>query len=170
MEHAFFPDAPRVVLALAPESVSSTWSGLIGSLSFIVGAVGVGILLSGAYSTVVRLIGGQVAGPRGAGTRPDQDAPGIPFTSSLLLSLDFLIGAVIIQTLVAADWQHVASLGGLVVVRALAGLSFRWETAWGLTRKEEEVAVRGPTPALEARNGVHPPAECPADIPVEAGR
>jgi uncharacterized membrane protein len=170
MGYPFLPDAPWVVLALAPESMSNTLSGLIGSLSFLVGAVGVGILLCGAYSTVVRLIGSQIAGARGASTGPEQEAPGQPLTSSILLSLDFLIGAGIIQTLIAADWQHVAALCGMVAVRAVAGLSFRWEAVGRSTRKEEEVAVRGPTPALEGRNGVPLPSECPGEIPEEAGR
>jgi uncharacterized membrane protein len=170
MGHPFLPDAPRVILAFAPDFLSSTWSGLIGLLSFIVGAVGVGILLSGAYSTVVRLIGSQVAGARGASTTPEQDAPGQPFTSALLLSLEFLIAAGIIQTLLAADWQHVAALAGMVVARAVAGLSFRWEAAGRLTRNAEEVAVREPAPALEAGNGVPLLSECPDKTPVEAGR
>jgi uncharacterized membrane protein len=149
--------------------MSGAWSDLVGALSFIVGAVGVGILLCGAYSTVVRLIGSQLAGARGASAKPEQDAPGQPFTSSLLLSLEFLIGAGIVQTLVGVNWQHVASLGGLVVVRAVAGLSFRWEAAGTLTRKEEEVAVHGPTPALEACNGAHLLPERPGKVPAEAG-
>jgi uncharacterized membrane protein len=169
MGHPCLSDAPRVILALAPEFTSGAWSGLIGSLSFIVGAVGVGILLCGAYATVVRLVGCQLAGARGASTKSEQDGPGQPFTSSLLLSLEFLIGAGIIQTLVGVDWQHVASLGGLVAVRAVAGLSFRWEAAGRITRKGEEVAVPGPTPALEACNGVHLLPESPAKVPAEAG-
>src|SRR5262249_45682598 len=139
-------------------------------LSFIIGAVGVGILLCGAYSTVVRLIGNQVAGARAATPRPEQDAPVQPFTSSLLLSLEFLIAAGIVQTLLAADWQHVASLAGMVVARAVAGLSFRWEADGRFTRTEEGVAVRETNPALEARNGVPLLSECPDKTPVEAGR
>jgi uncharacterized membrane protein len=166
--HPYLPDAPRVVLALAPDFMSETWPGLAGALSIIVGAVGVGILLCGAYSTVVRLISRQVAGARGAITNPEQEAPGQPLTASLMVSLDFLIGAAIIQTLIATDWQHVTSLGGLVVVRAVAGLGFRWEAAGRLTCKEEAVAVRGPTPALEARHGVHSPP-CVRDDSGESG-
>jgi uncharacterized membrane protein len=161
--------AASFALAVAPEFMTNTWSGLVGSLSFILGAVGAGILLCGAYSTVVRLIGSQVAGARGASTKPEQDDPGQPFISSLLLSLEFLIGAGIIQTLVGVDWQHVASLGGLVAVRAIAGLSFRWEAAGRFTRKEEEAPVREATPALEACNGVHLQPESTAKVPVEAG-
>jgi uncharacterized membrane protein len=170
MGHPFVPDARPVVLAVAPEFLSNMWSGLIGLLSFIVGAVGVGILLCGAYATVVRLIGSQLAGARGSSTRPEQDAPGQPFTSSLLLSLEFLIAAGIIQTLLAADWQHVASLAGMVAARAVAGLSFRWEAAGRFTRAEEGAAVGEPTPALEARNGVPLLSECPDKTPAEAGR
>jgi uncharacterized membrane protein len=170
MGHPFLPDAPRVILAVAPEFLSNTWSGLIGSLSFVVGAVGVGILLCGAYSTVVRLIGSQVAGARGSGARPEQDAPGQPFTASLLLSLEFLIAAGIVQTLLAADWQHVASLAGMVAARAVAGLSFRWEAVGRFTCNEEGAAVRETNRALEARNGVPLLSECPDKTPVEEGR
>ena len=169
MVHPFVPDVPRAVLALAPESMSNTWSGLVGALSLIVGAVGVGTLLCGAYATVVRLIGGQVAAARGASTRPEQGPAGQPLTSSLLLSLDFLIGAGVIRALADFSWQHVAVLGGLVAIRAVAGLSFHWEAARALPRREQEVAARETTPALEPRNGVPLPSECPVMVPVEAG-
>jgi uncharacterized membrane protein len=169
MGHLSSPDAMTVVLALAPDFMSATVSGMIGSLSLIVGAVGVGIVLCGAYSTVVRLIGSPVAGMRGVTTKAEQNIYGLPFTSSLLLSLDFLIGAAIIQTFVPADWQHVTSLGALVAVRALAGLSFRWEPAAKSTRKEEE-AVREPTPAFEAHDAVHLLSDFPDKTPMEAAR
>jgi uncharacterized membrane protein len=155
-------------VVLPPDFMSATVSGMIGSLSVIVGAVGVGIVLCGAYSTVVRLVGNP-AGVRGQTTKAEQDIYGLPFTSSLLLSLDFLIGAAIIHTFVPADWEHVASLGGLVAVRALAGLSFRWETAAKSIRKEEE-PVQEPTPALEAHDAVHVLSDCPDEIPMEAAR
>jgi uncharacterized membrane protein len=161
--------AASLVLAAAPEFMTSAWSGLVGSLSLILGAVGAGILLCGAYSTVVRLIGGQVAGARGAGATPEQDAPGQPLTYSLLLSLEFLIGAGVVRTLADTSWQHVAALGGLVAVRAVAGLTFRREAARALPRREQEVAARGPTPALEARNDLRLPSELPGMVPAEVG-
>jgi uncharacterized membrane protein len=155
MGHPFLPDVLRAV---------------VGWLSFLVGAVGVGVLLGGAYSTVVRLIGGQVAAAREAPAGPPQDAPGQPFRSSLLLSLDFLIGAAVIETLVAADWKAIATLGGLVAARAAAGFVVRWEADAGFTRGEKESAARAPAAALEARNGVYPPSECPVNSPAEAGQ
>jgi uncharacterized membrane protein len=112
-------------------------NGLIGSLSLVVSAVGVAVIVWGAYSAAVRLIASETAAARGQSPKAGGPAARLLFLSYLLPGLEFMIAGGVIKTLAVPDWQHAAVLAGLVLARALLGLSVRWETP-----ADVDVAVR----------------------------
>jgi uncharacterized membrane protein len=150
--------------------MANTVLGLVDALALVVGAVGIGVLLCGTYATAVRLIGSQIS----AGGRPEpgteQEATRLQFGPYLLLGLDFIIAAGAIKTLVHADWQQVAVLGGMVLIRAVAGISLHWEMARTPAARELAVPGERSLPAPPNVNGWPVAPERPAEVPGEAGR
>ena len=167
---------PFTVIAAAladtstPDLMANTVVGLVDALALVVGAVGIGVLLCGTYATASRLIGSQVGLARGTESRREQDLIRLQFIPYLLLGLDFIIAAGAIKALVHPDWQHVAVLGGMVLIRTVAGLSCRWEAMWNPAPTEQEAPVGRSLPAPGAVNGCPLPTERPAEVPAEVGR
>ncbi len=162
--------AAALAEASTPDLMANTVVGLVDALALVVGAVGITVLLCGTYGTAVRLIGSQVGLARGTESRMDQELLRLQFLPYLLLGLDFIIAAGAIKALVHPDWQHVAVLGGMVLIRAVAGLSSRWEAVRVPVAKGQEPAAGRSLPAPEAVNGYPLPAERPAEVPAEVGR
>ncbi len=112
----------------SPDSWTTPINGLIVSLALIISAIGVALIVWGAYSSVLRLIAAETGAVRGQG--PRAEAPGaMPFAAYLVPGLDFMIAGTVIKTLAVSDWQQAALLTGLVLVRTLLGLSMKWEAA-----------------------------------------
>lgn len=130
---------------------------LLESLSMVVGAAGAGVIVWGAYCSVVRLIAAETALARGQ--TPRSETSGRPvFATYVLLGLEFLIAANIIKTLVTPDWQHVAMLAGIVVIRAVISLNLRWEAS-------RAFGAREPAPVERL---IAPPESTPAAPAVES--
>ncbi len=98
-------------------------SALIGMISPLVGAVGVIIMVLGAYKSALRFF------------MPDRSNPAdpagrsfAPFTRHLSLGLEFLIAASAIRLVAGADLQGIGMLFGLVFGRIVIGLCQRWES------------------------------------------
>src|SRR5262249_40618852 len=125
-----------------PETWTNSVSGLVDPVAFIVGAVGAGVIVWGTYTAVVRLLSTETAAAPGQAVKPAPVNPPL-FAAYLLLGLEFIIAANVIKTLTTPDWQHVALLGVVVMVRTLVSLSLRWENAAGWTlRAPAEVSPR----------------------------
>jgi uncharacterized membrane protein len=155
--------------AARPEFLANPILGLADSLALVVGALGIGVILWGTYGTAVRLIGSQVASTRGPDAKAGQEAVRSQFAASLLLGLEFLIGAGLIRALVAPDWQNVAVLGGIVLIRTVTSFSHNWEAARSTPVRDREAVTAPPLPAQETRNGWALP-EAAEEAPVHAGR
>jgi uncharacterized membrane protein len=153
-----------------PDFMANTITGLVDSLALVVGVVGIGVLLCGTYAIAVRLIGSQLAAARGPGPTVEPETPRLQFVPYLLLGLEFIIAAGAIKTLVHPDWQSVAVLGGMVLIRAVAGFSLHWETARAPNLAEAEMANGRSLPAPEGTNGWPVPGERRMEVPVQAGR
>jgi uncharacterized membrane protein len=136
----------------APEVVANPAYGLIDSLALIVGAAGAGVIVWGAYCSIVRLIAAEAAAARGQVPKSDTAVSRQPFSAYLLLGLEFLIAANVIKALLTPDWQHIVALGGLVLIRTIITLDVRWETS-------RTLSLRGPE-AMERLNG--PPEVAPS--------
>jgi uncharacterized membrane protein len=140
--------------ALAPllaeqELWSNSVNGLIASLALIVSAIGIAVIVWGAYSSVVRLIASEAAAARGP--LPTTGAPPARplFASYLLPGLDFLIAGGAIKTLAVPDWQQATVLGSLVLARTLLGLSWKGEAVSGAAPRDGTKA--GARPALPGK-------------------
>jgi uncharacterized membrane protein len=122
---------------IRPDVVASPVTGLMDALALIVGAAGVGVLVWGAYGAIARLIGAEAALVRGQKTETPTRSLYGPY---LVMGIEFLIASSAVKTLASPDWQHVATLGGLVLARTLLSLSLRWETA-GVALAPERTAL-----------------------------
>lgn len=161
---ALFADSPP------PDVMANTLSGLVDALSLVVGTAGIGVLLCGAYATAVGLIGSQLAAARGPGPKAGQEPTRFLFVPYLLLGLEFIIAAGVIKTLVHPDWQNVTVLGGIVLIRTVAGLSLHWEMTRDPVFRAKQVGADRPLPAPEGTNGRPLPVENGVPVPVQAAR
>jgi uncharacterized membrane protein len=101
--------------------------GLVVSISLIIRAVGVAIIVWGAYCGVLRMIALETAAVRQRSPSTDVAAARLQFSTYLLAGLDFLIAGGVIRTLGVWEWPQAAALGGVVLVRATLGLVVKWE-------------------------------------------
>jgi uncharacterized membrane protein len=131
--------------------------GLIVSLATIIMAIGVAIVIWGAYCSVLRLIALETATARSRLASTDTAPVRLLFAAYLLSGLDFLIAGGVIKTLAVSDWRQAAVLGGIVLVRLLLGVGVKWEAG------SPSVPMSPPLPEspTAARNGVAPGKQMP---------
>jgi uncharacterized membrane protein len=138
LQHGFDNSEENVMtrlMALPPvfatEPSAGLWAnpieGLIVSVATIIMAIGVAIVIWGAYSSVLRLITLETASARLRLPSTDTAPVRLLFASYLLHGLDFLIAGGVIKTLAVSDWHQAAVLGGIALVRVLLGLGVKWE-------------------------------------------
>jgi uncharacterized membrane protein len=130
---------------------------LIVSVATIIMAIGVVIVIWGAYSSVLRLITLETANARLRLPSTDTAPVRLLFAAYLLHGLDFLIAGGVIKTLAVSDWQQAAVLGGIVLVRLLLGAGVKLEAG--------SASVEMSPPLLEspaaAKNGASPGKHLP---------
>jgi uncharacterized membrane protein len=116
---------------VATEPNAGVWAnpvdGLIVSVATIIMAVGVAIVIWGAYCSVIRLIAVETATARLRSPNTDTAPVRLSFAAYLLPGLDFLIAGSVIKTLAVSDWHQAAVLGSIVLVRVLLGVGMKWE-------------------------------------------
>jgi uncharacterized membrane protein len=155
MTSAFTP----VLLVFADQPAPEVWArpltGLMVALSLIISAVGVAIVVWGAYCSVLRLIQTETAAALGQAAKPDVAAGRLLFATYLLPALDFMIAGSVIRTAAGLDWQQAAVLASLVLARTLLGLSVKGEAASAGALEKAPEAVRS-VPVAET-----PPAPGP---------
>ncbi len=88
-----------------------------------VGAVGLLIILYGVARGTVKLLVTEV---RGSKTQ-DRNTLRMDLGYYLLLGLEFLVAADIIETLLAPGLEHVLVLGAIVLIRTVISISLNWE-------------------------------------------
>ena len=88
-----------------------------------IGAIGVLIILYGVARGTIKLIKTELTGSR---TR-DRNTLRMDLGYYLLLGLEFLVAADVIETLLAPDLDHVLTLGAIVVIRTVISFSLNWE-------------------------------------------
>ena len=157
-------------IALAPffatEPNAGLWAnpidGLIVSVATILMAIGVAIVLWGAYCSVLRLIALEATTIRSRLPSTDTAPARVLFAAYLLSGLDFLIAGDSIRTLAGSDWHQLSVLGAIVGVRALLSLGMKWQAL------PSSIETPPPLPSLlAAKNGAsackHVPAPSTAD-------
>lgn len=105
-------------------------------LSVSVGALAAGILLWGIVRSAIVLARLELRGAMGA-ERSRRELRHL-LGYYLLLGLEFLVAADVIQTILTPTLEHVLVLGGVVLIRTVIGFSLHWE----LGRAEVEDSAR----------------------------
>jgi uncharacterized membrane protein len=129
--------APLFASQMPPEFVSNSVNALLVCLSLFISLIGVAVIVWGAYVSVVRLIAGETAAARGQLAKADPSSARLVFTSYLLPGLEFLIAGLVIKMSVVPDWQQVVVLAGVVMLRTLLGLSWKWEAPAVISPRQE---------------------------------
>ena len=106
---------------------SNPMDGVIASVAAMIMAIGVVIVIWGAYCSVIRLIALETATVRLRLPSTDTAPVRLLFTAYLISGLDFLIAGAVIQTLAESDWQQLSVLGSIVLVRTLLGVGMKWQ-------------------------------------------
>ncbi len=100
-------------------------ASVCGLLAAGIAAVGVAVLVYGVAKAGVTLIRNETSGyDRDARVRLRLD-----LGYYLLLGLEILVAADVIETLMAPDLNHVLVLGAIVLIRTVISFSLNWELA-----------------------------------------
>ena len=92
-----------------------------------IGVLGVLIILWGMCDALIRFVGIEVAALRGTDQTRSRETLRHHLAYYLLLGLELLIAADIVETIVAPDLNHLATLGAIVVIRTVISFSLNWE-------------------------------------------
>ncbi len=116
-----------IALMLAEEGAALTLPAVCGSVlhaaAFGIGAIGLGVIVYGVVRETLALIRIEVAGSHAG----DRNRLRINLGYYLLLGLEFLVAADVIETLLAPDLEHVLVLGAIVIIRTVISFSLNWE-------------------------------------------
>ena len=107
--------------------------------AIVVGAVGVLVILYGVARGTLMLVKTEAAGSETI----DRNRLRMDLGYYLLLGLEFLVAADIIETLLAPDVEHILLLGAIVVIRTVISVSLNWE----LKQHAAHAPRDNPTPA-----------------------
>lgn len=91
--------------------------------ALLVGAIGVLVILFGVCRGTLMLIKTEATGSKTI----DRNTLRMDLGYYLLLGLEFLVAADIIETLLAPDLEHILVLGAIVVIRTAISFSLNWE-------------------------------------------
>ena len=91
--------------------------------AIVVGAIGVLIIMLGVARGAALFVRSELTGSKPM----DRNRLRMDLGYYLLLGLEFLLAADIIETLLAPDFEHIAILGVIVVIRTVISVSLNWE-------------------------------------------
>ncbi len=97
-----------------------------------IGAVGALVVAWGVLVGIVLLVKTEIARLSGANVDSEQVALRQRVGYYLLLGLEFLLAADIVETIRAPSLEHLAVLAGIVVIRTVISASLAWELRHGL--------------------------------------
>jgi uncharacterized membrane protein len=153
-------------LAVQPnaEGWTNPLNGLILSVAFIVSALGIAVIIWGAYCSVLRLVASESAVARGQAPKSDTLSVRLLFASYLLPGLDFMLAGSVIKTAAAADWQQVTVVGGIVLVRTLFSLSTSWESKALVALKDVPATPERLVAPADSAENLNPTTEASASV------
>jgi uncharacterized membrane protein len=115
--------------------------GLLGALALVVGLVSAVVLLVGVVKALLSTARWELSA---AGRGDRRDAVRRELGQYLLLGLELLVAADVLETIVTPSLEHVLQLGGVVLIRTIIVVSLHWELS------RHEAAGHG-TAAMAAR-------------------
>ncbi len=101
----------------------------VGYLSFGVGVVGAAIIVWGALLSMVCVVRLEVARIRGKNICSDREMTRHHFGSYILLGLEFLIAADIVDTVIKPSLNELIILGSIVAIRTVLSFFLNRELA-----------------------------------------
>ncbi|MGH7526041.1 MAG: DUF1622 domain-containing protein [Gemmatimonadales bacterium] len=107
----------------------------IHEISLGIGLVGIGVILWALARAIVQLVATEYASLRGEDARERREALRRHFGYYLLLGLEFLVAADIVDTILKPSLEELAVLGAIVAIRTVISFSLSWELA-GRSRAE----------------------------------
>jgi uncharacterized membrane protein len=125
-----------------PDASALSPAGLVNAVVPLVGLIGVGVLLWGAYHALLQQLTLESPALR---AQTKTDTIRLPFSHYLALGLEFMIAASAMKTLNDHSLQQVAVLGGMVLSRVLVGLYPRWDAKGELTPAATSAIENVPT-------------------------
>jgi len=96
-------------------------------ISLAVGALGVGVILWGVFLSTIRFVQSEFAALRGESVDAEKEALRHRLGSYLLLGLEFLVAADIVQSVLTPSLHELGVLGALVAIRTVISFSINWE-------------------------------------------
>ena len=99
----------------------------MGNLAVAISAIGVTAITWGVFCGVLKWIQLELARLKGKDARRLQETLRHHLGYYLLLGLEFLVAADIIETLLSPTLEHLGILAGIVVIRIIISYSLNWE-------------------------------------------
>ena len=99
----------------------------IHQVSQAIGVLGIGVILWALAVAVTRLVQVEYASLRGDSVRQRREALRGHFGFYLLLGLEFLVAADIVETILKPSLTELAGLGVIVAIRTVISFSLSWE-------------------------------------------
>jgi uncharacterized membrane protein len=106
-------------------------------VSFAIGVLGVGVIVLGVLGGLVRFVRSEFAAARGRAVDADRRQLRHLLGYYLLLGLEFLIAADIIDTLMKPNVQDLLILGAIVAIRTVISFSLNSELVHEATHKPQ---------------------------------
>jgi uncharacterized membrane protein len=106
-----------------------------------VGIMGILVIIFGVSSGVVQFVGSELSFARGVNVEPERRRLRQMLGYYLLLGLEFLIAADIIDTLMRPNPQELLVLGSIVAIRTVISYSLNLELAQDVKHREKAVSV-----------------------------
>ena len=104
-------------------------------ISILIGVVGVAVIVWGVLCGLLRLIGLEIDVFRGQTVSSKRESLKEHLGFYLLLGLEFLVAADIIETLIAPTLEQLLNLGGIIAIRTVISLSINWELSHKKTQE-----------------------------------
>jgi uncharacterized membrane protein len=103
-------------------------------ISILIGVVGVSVIVWGVFCGLLYLIRLEIDAFKGQSVTSRRVSLKEHLGFYLLLGLEFLVAADIIETLISPTLEHLLFLGGIITIRTVISLSLSWE----LSHKETQ--------------------------------
>lgn len=111
---------------------------IIGTAVSLIEAVGATVLVYGVVRTMIQFVMAELPGGGKAELDHVRSALRVGLGFYLLLGLELLIAADIMETMIEPDWQSLGVLGGISLIRILTGFALSKEL-----EHERDRSVRG---------------------------
>ena len=109
---------------------------LLENVSLPLGAIGIAIIVYGVACGVVRFVASELKALRGEDVSSQRDHLRALLGYYLLLGLEFLIAADIVESIISPERAELINLAIVVAIRTVISFSLNWEIAQHAKRRK----------------------------------